>query len=102
MVQTTIALSLTQVLSSFFKDESVPLAERLEVFQYFGTASRAMFTMFELTLANWTIVGRVMSENVSATWQMKSKKMCAMQQIKVYTIQYTVCIMYQCYSYSML
>lgn len=51
MVQTTIALSLTQVLVGFFKDANVPVAERLEVFQYFGTASRAMFTMFELTLA---------------------------------------------------
>lgn len=51
VVQTTIALSLTQVLVGFFKDANVPVAERLEVFQYFGTASRAMFTMFELTLA---------------------------------------------------
>ena len=27
------------------------VAQRLEVFEYFGTASRSMFTMFELTLA---------------------------------------------------
>ena len=27
-------------------------SKRVEVFEYFGTASRAMFTMFELTLAS--------------------------------------------------
>lgn len=31
-------------------------AKRLEVFQYFGTASRSMFTMFELTLATLGIL----------------------------------------------
>jgi len=65
VVQTTIAPSLTQILAGFFKNTDVPVAQRLEVFEYFGTASRSMFTMFELTLANWTIVGRSLSENVS-------------------------------------
>jgi len=65
VVQTTMALSLTQILAGFFKNSDIPDAKRLEVFQYFGTASRSMFTMFELTLANWTIVGRSLTENVS-------------------------------------
>ncbi|CAJ1408869.1 unnamed protein product [Effrenium voratum] len=65
VVQTTIALSLTQILGGFFQDSEVPASKRVEVFEYFGTASRAMFTMFELTLANWTIAGRTLSENVS-------------------------------------
>ena len=96
MVQTTMALSLTQILAGFFKNSDIPAAwfaiccaynrtssqmssevsedrvtdtvfrhlilnhiedaKRLEVFQYFGTASRSMFTMFELTLATLGIL----------------------------------------------
>ncbi|CAE7241336.1 SCN11A [Symbiodinium sp. CCMP2592] len=65
LVQTTIAFCLTQILGGFFHAADVPVSQKIEIFQYFGTASRAMFTMFELTLANWTIVGRSLQENVS-------------------------------------
>ncbi|CAE7190439.1 SCN11A, partial [Symbiodinium pilosum] len=65
LVQTTIAFCLAQILGGFFHATDVPASKKIEVFEYFGTASRAMFTMFELTLANWTIVGRSLQENVS-------------------------------------
>jgi hypothetical protein len=60
-----IALLLYQVLTEFyFMDENRPLEERQEVFLYFGTFTRAMFSMFELTLANWPTLIRVLAENV--------------------------------------
>ncbi|OLP87442.1 hypothetical protein AK812_SmicGene31333 [Symbiodinium microadriaticum] len=53
LVQTTIAFCLTQILGGFF--HAVDVSQKIEIFQYFGTASRAMFTMFELTLEYFAI-----------------------------------------------
>merc|ERR1711879_433921 len=35
------------------------------VFKYFGTFTHAVLTMFEITLANWIVPCRLLSENVS-------------------------------------
>merc|ERR1712046_40938 len=35
------------------------------VYQYFGTFTRCLFTMFELTLANWAPVARILAEEIS-------------------------------------
>eukprot|EP00929_Paragymnodinium_shiwhaense_P036201 TRINITY_DN19430_c0_g1_i3.p1 TRINITY_DN19430_c0_g1~~TRINITY_DN19430_c0_g1_i3.p1 ORF type:complete len:160 (-),score=48.74 TRINITY_DN19430_c0_g1_i3:508-987(-) len=65
LVQAMIAFILCQMLMQFYKDESNPYEDRREVFQYFGTFTRAMLTMFELTLGNWVPVSRVLMEKVS-------------------------------------
>merc|ERR1711971_1364495 len=36
-----------------------------QCFEYFGTFSRAFFSMFELTFANWAPIGRFLMEDVS-------------------------------------
>merc|ERR1711972_939756 len=60
------ALLLNQALIEFyFKNESVPLDKRMEVFRYFGTFTTSLFSMFELTLANWPPISRTLYENVS-------------------------------------
>eukprot|EP00403_Amphidinium_massartii_P029398 CAMPEP_0178397216 /NCGR_PEP_ID=MMETSP0689_2-20121128/14130_1 /TAXON_ID=160604 /ORGANISM="Amphidinium massartii, Strain CS-259" /LENGTH=582 /DNA_ID=CAMNT_0020017915 /DNA_START=47 /DNA_END=1791 /DNA_ORIENTATION=- len=69
VVQITLALLLTEGIHTFYLERSdAPLEERQQVYTYFGTASRATLTMFEMTLANWPPVCRVMAENVSEWW----------------------------------
>jgi hypothetical protein len=50
---------------TYFTAEEYPLEERQAVFEYFGSFSRAMLTMFEMTLANWPPVCRLLVENVN-------------------------------------
>jgi len=55
----------------YYMQEDLPegdeqaLKDRQEVFKFFGTFSRSMLTMFELTLGNWVPVARMLQENVS-------------------------------------
>lgn len=65
VVQTLIAFTLNQALDSYFRDKTKPVHQQHQVFEYFGTAGRAMFTMFELTLANWPTAARILQENVT-------------------------------------
>jgi len=65
VVQMMIALFMNEMLEPFMLDEGSPKESRLEVYTYYGTFSRSMVTMFELTLANWITPARVLSENVS-------------------------------------
>lgn len=66
IVQTMFGFFVTQVLEAFyFNNDGHPIEHRLEVFAYFGTTVRCMFTMFELTLANWPTAARVLVEYVS-------------------------------------
>merc|ERR1712176_122753 len=67
MVQMMLALFLSQYLHEYFFTGSImmdPSAQQVAVFQYFGTFTRAFFTMFELTLGNWPPVCRLLAENV--------------------------------------
>mmetsp|Transcript_44360 Transcript_44360/g.105027 ORF Transcript_44360/g.105027 Transcript_44360/m.105027 type:complete len:599 (+) Transcript_44360:143-1939(+) len=69
VVQITLALVVSQYLHEFYLGrEDVPHSNREEVFQYFGTFSYATLTMFEMTLANWPPVCRVMMHYVSEWW----------------------------------
>jgi hypothetical protein len=66
VVQMMIAMVLWFVLKvAYFDQSSYPVDERREVFEYFGTFARVMLTMFELTLANWPPVCRLLVEYVS-------------------------------------
>merc|ERR1719453_1631728 len=42
------------------------MKDRHAVYTYFGNFSRAFFSMFEITLANWPPTSRLLAENVSA------------------------------------
>jgi len=52
------ALFMIYMVADFLVDESKPMADRLKCYQYFGTFSNAMVTMFEITFANWATVSR--------------------------------------------
>merc|ERR1712078_260290 len=66
VIQMILALVITGLLfETYFLDESQPAYERRQVFEYFGTFTRAMLSMFEMTLANWPPICRLLSEQVS-------------------------------------
>jgi hypothetical protein len=72
MLLFTCALFLTQFLhASYFDNVSAAsldekdLETHQKMFAYFGTFTRCVLSMFELTLANWPPVTRMLSEEVS-------------------------------------
>merc|ERR1712060_25028 len=66
---TFFALIICQSLSDmYFQDPTRPLEQRQELWIYFGTFSRSLFTMFELTFANWPPVARLLVEHVHSVF----------------------------------
>jgi len=62
----TMSLVLSQFLhATYFKDSSHDSAAQHKMYEYFGTWTRAMVSMFELTLANWPPICRLLAEEVS-------------------------------------
>jgi len=73
--QMLVAFLLNNFLTDFMTEgldaETFDQAKRQhqkEVYKYFGTFTRAMFTMFELTLGNWIPITRLLTEHVSEWW----------------------------------
>lgn len=64
-VMVIAALSLNKMLVEFISDEDEDINARLRVFRYFGDFTKAMLTMFEITLGNWVPVCRTISEDVN-------------------------------------
>eukprot|EP00928_Gymnodinium_smaydae_P049059 TRINITY_DN32893_c0_g1_i1.p1 TRINITY_DN32893_c0_g1~~TRINITY_DN32893_c0_g1_i1.p1 ORF type:complete len:575 (+),score=99.80 TRINITY_DN32893_c0_g1_i1:57-1727(+) len=66
MVQLMMALFLNQLLLEFyFTDDPDSMDKQHDVFTYFGTFTRAFFSMYELTLANWPPACRLLAQNVT-------------------------------------
>lgn len=66
IMQVALALLLCNILrESYLEDTSQDLAAREDVYIYFGTFTRALFSTFEITLANWPPISRKLAENVS-------------------------------------
>lgn len=65
-LQTVFAFILTQMLRYLvIENETYAMETRLECFKYFGTFARAMFSMFELSLANWIPISRFLIEDIN-------------------------------------
>ncbi|CAK0839410.1 unnamed protein product [Prorocentrum cordatum] len=65
IIQAMVAFSINQILEEFYFGDHHPLEEQDEIFEYFGSFSRALLSTFEMTLANWPPVCRLLMENVS-------------------------------------
>jgi hypothetical protein len=63
------ALCLQTLVMDYIRDENNALWKRTEVYLYYGTFARTMFTMFELTLGNFMPPARALVEHVSE-WYM--------------------------------
>lgn len=68
VVQVSSALFLNQMLRDSLNDNTKDLEIRDRLFEYFGTFSRSMVTMFEITLSNWVPSCRFLFENVSESF----------------------------------
>jgi len=62
VIQTGVAIFLNQILNSYMTDPDLPIDERTKLFMYFGTFTRAMVTMLEITFGNFVPVCRVLLE----------------------------------------
>merc|ERR1712100_954055 len=60
------ALGSNYLLEDFMKDEAILKKTRLDCYEYFGTFSKAMISMFEVTFGNWVPICRFMSSNVDS------------------------------------
>jgi len=64
VVQMLIALVLNTMLEGYLLDTTQTTEDRHEIYMYFGNFSKAMLTMFEITLANWIPCARSLTERV--------------------------------------
>lgn len=68
ILQCIAAIFMTQSLLTFMRDENQTVADRKEVYLYFGTFARSFMTMFEITLAvgTWGRGGRIIIHKVGS------------------------------------
>lgn len=64
MIMMVCAMSFNSIISSYITDEGLDIKLRLQLFSFFGSFTRCMVTMFELTLGNWVPVCRLLLDNV--------------------------------------
>eukprot|EP00929_Paragymnodinium_shiwhaense_P027112 TRINITY_DN1598_c0_g1_i1.p1 TRINITY_DN1598_c0_g1~~TRINITY_DN1598_c0_g1_i1.p1 ORF type:complete len:697 (+),score=94.87 TRINITY_DN1598_c0_g1_i1:67-2157(+) len=69
LVMTGTAILLVYLLEEEYENEQIPLEERLQLYRYFGTFTNALFSMYELTMANWVPIARTVVDNVGE-WYM--------------------------------
>jgi len=75
IAQTMFALFLNQILVQYYltqgnevcpsPDELACQRSKQMVFEYFGTFTRSIMSLFEMTFANYTVIARLVSEEVS-------------------------------------
>mmetsp|Transcript_81401 Transcript_81401/g.141001 ORF Transcript_81401/g.141001 Transcript_81401/m.141001 type:complete len:600 (+) Transcript_81401:71-1870(+) len=65
LVQIVVGLSLCQLLQDFYYDNDVLVDDRRKVFEYFGTFSRTVLTMYEITMGNWVPSCRALHDHAS-------------------------------------
>lgn len=63
--QTVAALTLQFLLAGVYDDLSIPEGVRHDIFEGFGTSSRAMLTMFQVMFSNWSQPCWLLVQNVS-------------------------------------
>ncbi|CAE7221677.1 Cacna1c, partial [Symbiodinium natans] len=68
LVLMMVSLFLVTMVENYIRSEDQELERRMAVYLYFGTFSRAMLSLFEMTLANWAPPSRALTENVSEFW----------------------------------
>jgi len=68
ILQAAVAMFLVELLDVYMHDPQYPVESRQATWAYFGTFTRAMVTMFEVTLANWAPACRLLTNNVSEAY----------------------------------
>eukprot|EP00747_Dinoflagellata_sp_TGD_P151043 gnl/TRDRNA2_/TRDRNA2_177168_c3_seq2.p1 gnl/TRDRNA2_/TRDRNA2_177168_c3~~gnl/TRDRNA2_/TRDRNA2_177168_c3_seq2.p1 ORF type:complete len:582 (-),score=85.87 gnl/TRDRNA2_/TRDRNA2_177168_c3_seq2:365-2110(-) len=68
LMQLMMALLVCQLLAGFINDEFADVEKRQQVFIYFGTFTNSVLSMFEISLANWVPISRLLKNNVDEGW----------------------------------
>merc|ERR1712118_27529 len=65
-MQTFIAMLIRFLLEIFYLGQDSPLSasQKFQLFEYFGTYTRTMVSLFEITMANWTPICRFLMEEL--------------------------------------
>jgi len=69
VLESIFGISFTFLMDHYINDAANPLDKRTEIYEYFGTFTRSILTMFELAMGNWIPPTRAVTENVSE-WYM--------------------------------
>jgi len=64
VVQCIAGMVMSQLVRGYLLNDENPIQARQDVYAYYGTFTRSMITMFEVTLANWAPACRVLINNV--------------------------------------
>jgi hypothetical protein len=64
-IQLAVGMLLHQLVNLFLQDSSNDVEARKRVFKYFGSFSKTMMTMFEITMANWVTTCRLLMDDVN-------------------------------------
>jgi hypothetical protein len=64
------ALGMNYSVMDFIHDDSKPLEDRILCYRYFGTFLHSAFSMYEITFANYAVIGRFLYENVDEKFSM--------------------------------
>jgi len=65
VIQCIAGMILSSMVRDYIMDESQDLLKRAAVFKYYGTFTKSMLTMFEVTFANWAPACRVLVDNIN-------------------------------------
>ena len=65
LIQCIAAMVLSQLVQTWLVSDGPAMGAKFEVYLYYGTFTRSMLTMFEITMANWAKPCRVLVDNVS-------------------------------------
>jgi len=68
MFQVVVGLTLNNILMSFLENSENSLESRKDVWSYFGTFSKTILTMWELTLGNYAPVSNLLVVNVGEVY----------------------------------
>jgi len=67
-IMVACALTLNFLLDPFILDSNKPHESRTLVYKYFGSFTRSMLTMFEMTLGNWVPPVRLLQDHVNEAY----------------------------------
>jgi len=65
---TCVGLLMNQLIYGYLTDPAVDPEDQRAVFAYFGTYTKMLITMFELTLGNWAPPSRLLMSHISEWW----------------------------------
>eukprot|EP00812_Abedinium_dasypus_P001345 NODE_1162_length_1225_cov_574.024786.p1 GENE.NODE_1162_length_1225_cov_574.024786~~NODE_1162_length_1225_cov_574.024786.p1 ORF type:complete len:315 (-),score=132.91 NODE_1162_length_1225_cov_574.024786:263-1207(-) len=68
LIISVVAMFVSALLDRYMRDNTVALESREEVYDQWGSFTRASVTMFEITLANWGPRCRLLMTNVGEVW----------------------------------